>query len=194
MSSLLRLYVRPSRDHRLTAPDRSRGGSKDFRVTPGHVLPRVHFDEMGKAISMRRVASQEFPCDVGALGRVRAFAGETLSAWSVPPDDVILVVGELAANAIVHARSAFEVSLREHHGGIVAEVTDNSEHVPKVGRPDDEGVGGRGLRIVEGIARAWGFHAGVSWRKVVWAEIPLAGRPRMEVLPARLLGNIRPIR
>lgn len=149
---------------------------------------------MGKTFDMQRVASQVFPCDVNALGSARAFAGGTLSAWGVSSSDVILVVGELAANAVVHAKSAFEVTLRQQPGGIVAEVTDNSDGVPMAGRPDEEGVGGRGLTIVEGIARAWGFHAGVSWRKVVWAEIAVAGRAEKEVLSTRPPGNIRPIR
>jgi anti-sigma regulatory factor (Ser/Thr protein kinase) len=114
---------------------------------------------------------------LAALREARAFVRETLAAWDMPSDaGVILVIGELAANAVRHARSNFEISLRCNSGVVVAEVADSSPAIPLAKSPDAEGVGGRGLMIVETVARSWGFHANPDGGKVVWAEIVVTKR------------------
>ena len=102
----------------------------------------------------------------------RRFVGSALVEWGLAPDDVVLVVSELAANAVRHARSGFEVSLRPLDGAVVVEVNDASPQMPWAGTPCSGAPGGRGLVIVNGLARAWGSRAGLDGGKTVWAEVP----------------------
>ncbi len=85
--------------------------------------------------------------------------------------DVEIVVGELAANAYVHARTPFTVSLRCAAAGWRVEVFDQSTELPSPRRsagPAEEG--GRGLMMVDAIAAAWGA-CRVDGGKVVWADL-----------------------
>jgi anti-sigma regulatory factor (Ser/Thr protein kinase) len=80
------------------------------------------------------------------------------------------VVGELAANAYVHARSPFTVSLYCHDQRISVEVEDQSSVMPAISAPAGVDLGGRGLVMVRAIAATWGARP-VDVGKVVWAEM-----------------------
>ena len=69
--------------------------------------------------------------------------------------DVLLAADELATNAVVHARTPFDVRC-VINGNVELEVIDHDpEHLPSI-RPADGTPGGFGLRIVERVAREWG--------------------------------------
>jgi anti-sigma regulatory factor (Ser/Thr protein kinase) len=99
-----------------------------------------------------------FRGDAGELVRMRADLTEVLRAegWSDEEMiDVLLAADELATNAVVHARTPFDLHcvVSEH---VELEVIDHDpEHVPHI-RPADGAPGGFGLRIVERVAREWG--------------------------------------
>lgn len=85
-------------------------------------------------------------------------------------DDVALLTSELVTNAVTHARSAADVTLRRDGRAVRVEVRDRDVAPPRKRRPDERG--GRGLHLVEAIADRWGIetrHPG----KVVWFEIDL---------------------
>jgi anti-sigma regulatory factor (Ser/Thr protein kinase) len=110
---------------------------------------------------------------MAAPAAARAFAAGALARWGVDSEDAILVVGELASNALRHAATRFLLSI-EHWDDIVGlRVSDAGPGVPLAKGPDAEGAGGRGLVIVETIAGAWGFHADTLGGKTVWADISL---------------------
>ncbi len=85
---------------------------------------------------------------------------------------VALIVSELATNAVIHAGTGFEVRIREDSDGCVhGSVTDTGGGIPNVERQLlPLGEHGRGLRIVERLATAWG----TEWLadgKRVWFEL-----------------------
>jgi len=92
--------------------------------------------------------------------------------------DLMLVVSELATNAIVHARTPFSVGLRLAGGTARIEVRDDAPHLPNERSLALSTSNGRGLLIVATLANEWG----VDWRsasKTVWAELSvLLANPR----------------
>lgn len=87
--------------------------------------------------------------------------------------DALLVASELATNAVRHARGPFRAVVVPGDGQIRLEFHDTSPANPRLRLSLTSEVDGRGLVIVDRVARRWGVdeHTG---RKVVWAEI----RPR----------------
>jgi anti-anti-sigma factor len=117
-----------------------------------------------------------------APAAARSFVRETLHAWQLlPPDAELgelaqLLADELVTNALLHART--DLSLRLELRGELLHVA-----VRDLGRrllhpvPDDpEPEGGRGLRLVEGIATAWGVDHDAAGGKVVWCTLPTGPR------------------
>lgn len=115
------------------------------------------------------------PEEYGSPARAREFTAQTLSRWGYRGrhDDVILVVSELVANALVHGYGAPVLRLRaEPHAdqpvGIRVEVRDDSPVMPAVRGPAP--AGGLGLKLVERLAAGWGAtHR--DGGKVVWCEL-----------------------
>jgi anti-sigma regulatory factor (Ser/Thr protein kinase) len=118
--------------------------------------------------------SQAFPPRPTNLRQVRAFTRAILAGWDVPSAETVLIINELATNAIRYAQSDFVVSLRRRRDLLIIEVVDKCSDVPLPRGPGNDGIGGRGLAITEALSRAWGFHADLGGGKVVWAEIDLA--------------------
>jgi anti-sigma regulatory factor (Ser/Thr protein kinase) len=92
-------------------------------------------------------------------------------------DDALLVVSELASNAVRHSGcdSSDEVELLAElvPGALRLAVIDNgrSGEAPKRRDRDPLTPGGMGLRVVESIARRWGAERCGQVR--VWAELAL---------------------
>lgn len=81
--------------------------------------------------------------------------------------DVQLVCNELMTNVYQHARSAGQVRIAEQteERVIRVEVDDESRVMPA------HPTSGRGLLLVNGIAKRWGTHR-TRRGKTVWVEIP----------------------
>jgi CheY-like chemotaxis protein len=102
----------------------------------------------------------------------RRFVQETLSGWTCDElmDTVGLLVSELVTNAVLHAHSTADVSVRMAGDRVRVEVRDQSNE-PIVRRlAADDALGGRGLSLVESLARRWGSHPEPGG-KVVWFEL-----------------------
>lgn len=84
---------------------------------------------------------------------------------------MVLVVGELAANAVCHAHSTFRISLQRQDDVVVVGVTDASAMLPRARTASSTAIGGRGLLIVERLARTWGSRPEPGGGKTVWAEV-----------------------
>jgi anti-sigma regulatory factor (Ser/Thr protein kinase) len=115
--------------------------------------------------------SRDFLWGVDEVSAARHFAEGVAQSWGVPADDIVLVVGELAANSYRHARGGFRVSLGNENGVLLVEVTDASPQVPQVLTPSPDARSGRGLVIVERIARSWGTRPTSDGGKTVWVEL-----------------------
>lgn len=106
--------------------------------------------------------------------RVRAFVRTTLDQWGVAgTEDIVLVASELFSNAVLHGAGAVEIRIRRGRGRLRVEVVDGGGGtVPTVLAPRAAGtVTGRGLRIVDRLATAWGTTRDAQGRTAVWAEL-----------------------
>jgi anti-sigma regulatory factor (Ser/Thr protein kinase) len=103
--------------------------------------------------------SDLFPCDPSSVPAARKFIGECveqLGLGSLPL--VQLLVSELATNAVVHARSCFDVTVEKLADGCArVEVRDFGGGTPRVLDREPIAVSGRGLQIVTSLARSWGI-------------------------------------
>jgi anti-sigma regulatory factor (Ser/Thr protein kinase) len=81
-----------------------------------------------------------------------------------------LLVSELAANAVQHARSAFTVCAELTGLGLRVEVADGASDAPVVRNPSMREVGGRGMLVVSRLADRWGTQP-LPDGKIVWFEL-----------------------
>ena len=115
--------------------------------------------------------SETFLPTAEAVGAARRFVSRALLSWGC--DDLVadatVVVSELAANAVQHARSPFRVTI-VGDGVIRVAVEDVDDRIPRPGRLATDAVGGRGIRVVESVAASWGVDVGTHG-KTVWATL-----------------------
>jgi anti-sigma regulatory factor (Ser/Thr protein kinase) len=83
-------------------------------------------------------------------------------------EDVTLLGSELATNAVVHARTEYEVTVLVSEDLVRVEVWDLDPQLP-LARSADGRPGGRGLPLVEALAYRWGAETRPEG-KVVWFE------------------------
>ncbi|MEV5411005.1 ATP-binding protein [Thermopolyspora sp. NPDC052614] len=117
--------------------------------------------------------------DPKSVGEARRLARQTLISWAFPAqviDDVLVVISELTANAIVHGGGRVLVSLDLHPGGsLTGTVTDTGLGRPRV-RDDRDGLAenGRGLFLVDRLVSCWGVTpAPEGPGKLVWFHVRL---------------------
>jgi hypothetical protein len=117
-------------------------------------------------------ASEEFEPYIGELSSVRRFVSQAVDDLGRNGHDLVLVASELAANAVVHARTRFTVALSLDGRLLRIEVTDLNPHlpVPLIAAPEAES--GRGLAVVEALSTDWGIADISGPGKVVWATLP----------------------
>lgn len=103
----------------------------------------------------------------------RQFVRRTL-ADSAAADDAELLTSELAANAIQHTASGsstFEVVICHRPATArIAVIDAGAPTVPAPATPGSLDASGRGLALVEALARQWG-HQGNRRGRAVWFEI-----------------------
>ncbi|MEU7302344.1 ATP-binding protein [Streptomyces sp. NPDC007206] len=96
-----------------------------------------------------------------------------------PVDDAVLIVSELATNAVRHTLSGsdggcFFVIVGLGGDLVRIEVVDQGgEHVPHLVHATDREEGGRGLRLIAAFAKNWGYTVWPDGRSV-WAELARA--------------------
>jgi anti-sigma regulatory factor (Ser/Thr protein kinase) len=116
-------------------------------------------------------AEWAFAPEVEQVAVARRYAQDVVMSWGLPSEDAVLVVSELAANAVQHAQSVFTLRLIYDEPTLVVEVTDTTpEPVPTVPAPPTK-VGGYGLSIVARLAKAWGTRPSGDGGKTVWARL-----------------------
>ena len=120
-------------------------------------------------------AELHLPAQSTSVPEARLFVRESLASWGLDAmvEAAVLVVSELATNAVLHARTELVVRLAVNEaGGLRIEVVDAAEGHPRVRGHSASATTGRGLSIVEGLAREWGVEpAGPGPGKTVWAEL-----------------------
>ena len=113
-----------------------------------------------------------YPFSRDAPAAARHFTVGMLRDWGAGDiaDDAALVVTELAANAIVHAHSAFTVLLSVHGDLVRISVRDAS---PVPGAPGAALAPAplHGLGVVDALASRWGVESLGNAGKTVWVEL-----------------------
>lgn len=103
----------------------------------------------------------------------RRFATDVLS--NVSPEvtaTVELLVSELATNCIRHTDSAFDLTIIQSGREIRVEATDYDDvGKPTMRAPEPTEPSGRGLRIVDALAAAWGVEHRSAHGKTVWFTV-----------------------
>jgi anti-sigma regulatory factor (Ser/Thr protein kinase) len=114
-------------------------------------------------------AETVFPAVPESVAAARRFTRAALGRHEIDPEIVstaMLLVSELATNAIIHGTST--IRLRVGVGDdIRVEVRDGNDDAPVVGIGDRERESGRGLAIVTTLAESWDW-APRPPGKVVW--------------------------
>jgi anti-sigma regulatory factor (Ser/Thr protein kinase) len=117
---------------------------------------------------------------------VRRALTHALADWGLDgfADDATLCASELAANAVLHAASPFEVVARPVGDGVRVEIVDRHPElvptvVPRTGTArliTARGTTGRGLQLVAALAHRWGYTTSQA-SKSVWFELGAPARP-----------------
>lgn len=119
--------------------------------------------------------AQTFAPDVNSIPAARRFVLAAIGSVAAEQRDAVLVmVSELAMNAVEHARTRFEVTVEITSGLLRVEVTDCGGGTA-VARPlpDATNLRGRGLFIVGKLSDAWGTSSSAGPATNVWFTVTL---------------------
>ncbi|MFE0763663.1 ATP-binding protein [Streptomyces smyrnaeus] len=118
--------------------------------------------------------SETLPRVGESAGVARRLVQHALGVWhlDVLADPAALVISELVTNAVEHARGEnLRVTVaRLDDDGVHVSVVDKSRTWPTPQNPDLDDVDGRGLVLIEHMAKQWGTEP-KPWGKLVWAEL-----------------------
>jgi anti-sigma regulatory factor (Ser/Thr protein kinase) len=140
---------------------------------------RPGVDETTEAAVLRT----ELPADLTSAGHARSAIRQALAAWQLDhlSGDAELLASELVANAAEHGDGTpIGLALRRHaepdqQPGITCEVTDASPAIPQRAEPGADAERGRGLAIVNALARSSGVRASQAG-KTSWFTLALTDR------------------
>ena len=121
--------------------------------------------------------------DAAEIATARRFVANHGKAWGYQRvlDDALIVVSELVTNAIVHARSACDLRVKDADHILRIEVIDGGHGSPELQQPSEQAEHGRGLLLVSAICEAWGVDTLEDGRKMVWAELTGSDDERVAV-------------
>ena len=109
----------------------------------------------------------------------RAFVREVCGYWQLALPDAtvmeraVLVANELVTNAVAHARTEIRLRLELRGDRLHIAVRDGSPGLLRLVAPDPQAEGGRGLWLIEQLARSWGVNRHPDGGKVVWCVLNL---------------------
>ena len=109
----------------------------------------------------------------------RAFVASMLDVWHCDDMDRVieLLTSEIVSNAVRHASGPIrlEAALSDD-GSLRVGATDDHPGTPVLRDADPDAEGGRGIRLVQRLARRWGVEK-VDGCKLVWFEATVTRRP-----------------
>ena len=147
------------------------------------VAPQEHTDALREVCRLHSAVvpapaevvevTADFPAQVTAAAEARRLVADIVGRWGherLLVADAALVATELAANAIVHARTPFRVSVHRYGPVVRIAVRDRATALPALLECDARGISGRGMHLISAIARRWGVEV-TRDGKTVWAEL-----------------------
>jgi anti-sigma regulatory factor (Ser/Thr protein kinase) len=112
------------------------------------------------------------PADPVAVSTARRCAVLACQQWAVSAataEMVALVVSELSSNVVGHVGGVFRLLVRRERGVVRVEVEDSLDcPPPRALKPDNSSERGRGLLMVERVARSWGCEPTADGKRM-WA-------------------------
>ncbi len=118
-------------------------------------------------------AATQLPPARQSPGYARRFVGDILGRWGLASsiETAQLLTSELVTNAVVHAGTEVQIILEAHHETLHVEVIDLTDRAPVVRlTPYDDLQTGRGLAVLDSVARAWGVDP-LERGKSVWFDL-----------------------
>src|SRR5262245_9075643 len=114
-----------------------------------------------------------FPNAPSGVRDARCFVADALrGAEPEVLEAAVLMVSELATNAVVHTSSPFDIGIDQFDHEVRISVTDHGDGTPRLRTAGPNDTNGRGLGIVAAFAVEWGVdHAPHS--KTVWFTVPM---------------------
>lgn len=116
-------------------------------------------------------ASRTFSPEPSEVFSARHFVAWALESWGIECEDLPLLVSELATNAVLHARSDFEVTVIHSDRRIRVEVFDQNTRLPSFAVAPPDAYSGRGLMLLRELASAWGVESHSDSGKTIWFEL-----------------------
>ena len=126
-------------------------------------------------------ADVQVPHRADSVPAARAFLARLLDGWGVSDeviDDASLLTSELMSNAVRHGSGVVDLEIEVNDGVLRVGVHDDGRNTPVVRDSGATSPGGRGMWIVQSLARDWGseFH-GEDPGKTVWFELVVRTPP-----------------
>jgi anti-sigma regulatory factor (Ser/Thr protein kinase) len=152
---------------------RATGVAPEELELPGYPLGDVQPDLWRQPPDPPREARIRLAPEPRSVGVLRQLIGRLLSSWRLDRlvgGDVDLLASEVATNAVLHAATPLTVIVKYLGPVIRVEVGDGSLEVPRQREAGKEDLGGRGMLIVEALARRWGVVLTRTGKRV-WFEM-----------------------
>lgn len=123
----------------------------------------------------RLEVERAFEPDASSARAARRFVAEALAACGVEPAEAVLVASELVTNVVIHARTDFLVTVTVGGDVVHLSVHDRNRRLPVRAATPLDATSGRGLAMVDAVARTWGVEVHEDG-KTVWCEVPVQTR------------------
>ena len=107
-------------------------------------------------------------------GRIRRTLRAAFAQWELPADaaeNALLVVEELVANVVDHARTPFRLTVDHTGPSLRITVRDGSPRAPHVRPLSASAARGRGMQMIYALTSRWGCDRTAAG-KTVWALVP----------------------
>jgi len=131
---------------------------------------------------------------LGAARRSRELVTEACARWDLPDlaGPACIVATEMVNNVVAHAHTAMTVMLALRGATMSVAVRDRSARVPRfTGAPvPATSYGGRGLLLIDSVARRWGSLT-LDDGKVVWAVLEPDDEAARQVRSTGMAGQAR---
>lgn len=144
-----------------------------YRYLPMYAtMPEAHAALAGQS-PLLDLAQLALPPDPTSARAARLLVERACQDWDLMRllHPARLIVSELTANAVQHARTDLVVTVSRRGAGLHLSVSDRDPRPPRLDPPDNPHSGeGRGLYLVHKCAAAWGSMPTFTG-KVVWATL-----------------------
>lgn len=116
------------------------------------------------------MSALELPATTDSVPVARRFVRVELRHSEADVDTAVLLTSEVVTNAVLHARSPFRLVVEDRESNVRIAVHDRSPVPPRMHNFSPLSATGRGLRLLDHLALAWGVESADSG-KTVWFEV-----------------------